>query len=881
MAFEKCAEEIAAAVGRDLTDKERNTLGKKVQAIVAHLEKKGGIDFQAEVLKATQALATQDKIEAIVAKRNAAINETQRAYLKDAVIHGSPTQPEEGVKALMEQSMANFPGSRGGVSMEIESLQNKYVQGVRGEIAKKNLTKIANSGAMDKEIMLAKFELSKAVPDEALLKSLPPEAVEMAKIYKSYGDRARVEANEAGANIGNLHGYIERRTHDSVNIAKAAGSEFPVGDKAHADAWVQDMKRWYNIADDLKDVPPQEHDKILYSLFEQFSNGYHLSFSEGGSSTGAGSMGKKMSHERVFTPKDAASEIAYQNKYGKDGTFAERFSAGLSSMGRDTAIMRKFGPNAKENLQGAVSDIMKHYTEQGRGDLATKAQKEFQSQMKYMWPVVTGEINHPGNSTAARLNQRVRNHIMKSKLVTAVLNSPSDLPAFAAAMTHTGHSDSMISGMGDAVQQSVGRYGKKITPEMQSRAAELRVSIDSQNKSISGAFISEMDADGKSSASTARFFELTGLTKHQDMLRTGAVDMVAFRHAEHSGKSFNELPPGMQRYFEQHKIGPDEWNAIRASEKVLDEEGRAYLSPDGVANLPDQTIASLIEAKGKEPTKSAIKKYRQDLETNYGRLFVDIAHMATTEPSKMNRAMMLRGTQPGTWEGEALRHFGLFKSFTVSFMQKSLGRELHGYSATRLPTHKALYKMMTSPEGGQIRGIANLMAWMTAMGYASMSLKDLAKGKEPRIPNDLAEAKKITVAAMTQGGAMGIYGDFLFGEVNRFGQTPIDTFLGPTFGLAKDISTFAYNIRDRDPTSKNYVHDRAAEAMRLALDNSGGAIPGYNLFYTRWALDYMFIYRLKEMMNPGYLKRMERKVKTEHDQDYIVPPSSVVPRGGF
>jgi len=35
------------------------------------------------------------------------------------------------------------------------------------------------------------------------------------------------------------------------------------------------------------------------------------------------------------------------------------------------------------------------------------------------------------------------------------------------------------------------------------------------------------------------------------------------------------------------------------------------------------------------------------------------------------------------------------------------------------------------------------------------------------------------------------------------------------------------------------------------------------------------------MMNPGYLKRMERKLKKEKQQEFLIPPSSVIDRGGF
>ena len=37
---------------------------------------------------------------------------------------------------------------------------------------------------------------------------------------------------------------------------------------------------------------------------------------------------------------------------------------------------------------------------------------------------------------------------------------------------------------------------------------------------------------------------------------------------------------------------------------------------------------------------------------------------------------------------------------------------------------------------------------------------------------------------------------------------------------------------------------------------------------------------MQEALNPGYLKRMESRVKRDNDQTYWMPPSSIVATGG-
>src|SRR3546814_9952408 len=142
---------------------------------------------------------------------------------------------------------------------------------------------------------------------------------------------------------------------------------------------------------------------------------------------------------------------------------------------------------------------------------------------------------------------------------------------------------------------------------------------------------------------------------------------------------------------------------------------------------------------------------------------------------------MRRGHRPGTIAGEILRFIGQFKSFPAAILQKTVGRELYGRgykpSAYGANPGRELSQALRSGNGEKL-GIAQLMVWTTLFGYGAMSAKDLLKGREPRP----ADEPMTWVAAMLQGGALGLYGDFLFGEANRFGGGVISSSLGPVVG---------------------------------------------------------------------------------------------------
>jgi hypothetical protein len=114
---------------------------------------------------------------------------------------------------------------------------------------------------------------------------------------------------------------------------------------------------------------------------------------------------------------------------------------------------------------------------------------------------------------------------------------------------------------------------------------------------------------------------------------------------------------------------------------------------------------------------------------------------------------------------------------------------------------------------------------------------------------------------MLQGGGAGIYGDFLFGEFNRFGRSPVETAAGPAAGTAADVlALWAKLVRGQAD---------GGDALRLALGNT----PFMNLFYTRVALDYLFLYELQEAVSPGTLRRLERRTERETGQTYFARPS--------
>jgi hypothetical protein len=348
------------------------------------------------------------------------------------------------------------------------------------------------------------------------------------------------------------------------------------------------------------------------------------------------------------------------------------------------------------------------------------------------------------------------------------------------------------------------------------------------------------------------------------MRRTSLESMGRF-FGESSVSDFASLSERTRRTLERFRIGEKEWNTLR---KGVREEsgGEKFLTPQAIRDLEPEAFQSLastrIRALKAEAATSGkveglerrvqrvLEDTREDMANRIQQLYADEVNSAVISPDARTLAFVRQGQQAGTPMGEALRLFWQFKTFGIAVIQRAFLREFYGYGKG------AGGRFGTS----EMRGLAILMVGSTAFGYIAMTAKDMLKGRGPRPVDD----KATWAAAMTQGGGLGIYGDFLFGQSNRFGQGFLQTLGGPTVGKADQAFQLWSDFKSGD--------DVAAKAVKFGINNT----PYANLFYTRMAADYLFLYELQEAMNPGYLRRMERKVEQDTGSEWWLRPSETV-----
>ena len=831
MAMQDCLNVIKAAAGEGkITDKQAEQLLSDIDDFITM--KKKALD--PENLDATIAAHLQQRMNdsilaAAIEKRNALINAKviAKAFQRvEAFGHAA-----DGLSALLVGSVKSNVGSKLSIDAEGKALASKYLGRLINDLDKKGALEIFASGKIDDDIARELWEIR---PDGTPGKTNNPAAQVIAEVIHKYQIAAVERLNRAGAYINPRPGYLFRQTHDQTKLRDAG------------------YENWRNFIMDKLDSEATfgtaDPEEFLKGAYRGLSTGLHKRFNGEGESnhlhgfTGPANIAKKASQERILHFKDADSFMAYNEAFGtknlRDGVIG-----GLEHMARNTALMEGLGTNPVANFDRILTELKTKYRDDPKM-MDALSSKSLMNQLKE----VDGTTRIAGSVSMAKIGSITRAVQNMAKLGGALISSISDLPTQAAELRYQGVPlftaytetlTNLFKGRGDAERKELARL--------------LGVGIDGIVGDIHARFGSQDSVPGRMAKLQQRFFKLNGMAWWDDTNRTGTALIMSNHLAENAAKTWDKLDPKIQNVLRQYDIKAGEWEIYRKY-GVQDHQGTKYMTSDGLSDMTDADVAAYLKSQtGKEPTKRQVQEGRDELISRLDSYFQDRSDHAVPKPGAAERAIMQQGTSAGTLEGEALRMIMQFKSFPISMARRALGREIYG----------------TVDGKTDIGALVHLMVATTLFGYTSMVLKDLLKGREPRqFQGDLAKDTKLMFAAMSQGGGLGIYGDFLFGEYSRYGRSFLSTLAGPTFGQIDDLAEIWTRVRKGE--------DVGANVLRMAVNNT----PFINLFYTRQAMDYLFLYELQEMVNPGYLRRMESRIMRENDQRFFVPPSQEVPYGG-
>lgn len=706
----------------------------------------------------------------------------------------------------------------------IRGMRQEFFGPLVRELDEAGVMKILKRGdaAFERDVRKEIFALDNGQPHAT--KNTQAQAA--AKAISKFNDTTRNAMNDAGAWIGRLDDYIAFQSHDQGKLRKA-------GFEAWQEFVVPRLSQ--RTFAELPDTTPEALTEYLRQIYNNLKNGVHETSQPGtiAGFTGPGNLAKRVSHERKLVFKDAEARSDYDETFGR-GNLMDNIVRSGNSAARNVALMQRWGTNP----QAMFDKLNSEYLAAANRRDDEKAVKALQGAFNQrMMAVVDGTAQVPQDVTLANITSWAQAFQTVTKLGGVVLSSIPDIAVNAATLRHNGVG--LFASYANSITSLIPNAGRRQV------AYDASVAIDGALQSLAST-IHGTDITGRASKLVDFFHKVNFLEWWTTSMKNGVGTMLTHNLARNAAADFGALSPRLQRTLGQYGIGEVEWGKVRGlAQKAAD--GREHILP------------SMIEDAA---TRQKFQTY-----------VADQISIAMTEPDAYSRTITTWGTQAGTIGGTMARLMMQFKSYPITFMTRTLAREWRDVKT------------------GDVGGMASLIASVSLLGFVSSELKDMAKGREPRSARMLRgeagyeDYAGAVFAALKQGGGLGFYGDFLFGQPNRFGGPVSDLVLGPSFGTADDAGKLLQGLIQatavRNPRD-NPERDLPMQAIKFFRDNAGalGIVPGMapaallNTFYGRLALDTLVIHRLQEAVNPGYQTRYEDRIRREQHREFWLAPTN-------
>jgi len=906
VSLEPCFLEAAKLLGRESlsTDEKRQV----VRSLKEVIDEQGKIRFSGENTERVQAAVARireaEKHSALVQQRNSLRN-LKTVFKEIESLNQWKEAPGKGVFARFVSSMVDKKGARDSLQAKVGSHVERRSTAFFTDLLKKGVLEDFVSKKFNGEVAEAIHVLNQEKPDLDAFAKFPENVRKMATVSLDHLEAGRLEHNAVGGDQGKLWGRISKKSWDDLKIRKAAGGAIPAGDKAHVQAFINDFKSALDLDMTFPGKDTASIDKVLAEVFVERSNGVHLRFEESAPQRGSGpSVARRGSKERQFFFKSAKDEMRMMEKYAKSSNLLENIMSEIQFTARDTAIMKEMGPNPIGNMEAAIQQTMKDLRNQVKADGSNAAeigakqadlQKTWDTVQKKIWPQITGEVNIAVNGTTAKASALIRTMGRVIDLPFAAVSSLADTITTASRLNYASGRDTFMAGKIASVASDFARAVKASREEIAHAMSSYALASEVMNAYIHtadhGGVVGVADKLAKMQA------KYSGMNRWVDAVRLGAVTHQARFHLLQAGTSFENLPEGLASSLKQSGITAADWDLIRLNKGVDKVFGSEVMSLSAVRDIPLEQFESqgLVKAKlenlnslgvgenelAKRRTQ-ILEEARTSLADKYHAHFYDLAHDAASTPGYREQAVLNMGLKKGTLPGEVARHATTYKGFTFSYMFRHFGRELYGYTDQAVSLPQALSDMATLKNKSGAAGAANMIVFGTTSGILISYLNELARGKTISAPESADDYSKIVISGMLRSGALGFAGDIALGEAKtRYGHSALETFLGPSYTRLSDITNMVFDYKkdvmsgEMDSKWEKFVNRAGSFVMRNTLP---AVAPGP---LARTAFNYLIMYRANEMLSPGYLQRMEERLKQEQNKEFLIPPSSVIPTGGF
>jgi hypothetical protein len=432
-----------------------------------------------------------------------------------------------------------------------------------------------------------------------------------------------------------------------------------------------------------------------------------------------------------------------------------------------------------------------------------------------------GRLSGVGNRVFAGFMSGTRSFLASTNLGGALISAvPGDTVNFAMAARFRG----LDSGR---IVADVAREFAKHDPDREALAARLGVVSHAATRTAIGTkqFGDQMFGTGPFQRAADFVIRAQRLHAWDSAISTAFPMEFMASIGDRAGKAFDELDEPFKRFLTDYGFTPEEWGRLSGGQ-MLDAGKAKFLMPDG---LDGALRAKLMSAVGDEK---------------------QFAYLAGG--SNRVHAMTASGAKAGTLQGELSRGFFMFKTFPLSMMMT------HGIRAAQEASQ------------GRMGQATQLIIGMTLAGALSVEAKQVLQGKDPL---DMAHPAFWGEAAL-QGGALGIYGDFLRDTFSRSGTSLGETLSGPLGQIPAAIGELGGAI------TRNVADGRPQTIGAALARDVQRFTPGSSLWYARLIFSRTIVDNLQRMLDPSYAKsfaRAQQRAQKLYGQNFWWAPGEKAP----
>lgn len=665
----------------------------------------------------------------------------------------------------------------------------------------------------------------------------------MAEAWMQTAEALRQRFNKAGGAIAKLEHWGLPQEHNRRAVARAGGHKDKAAAKA---AWIDYTKPLLDPAR-MKHpltgaaLTPAELDATLDHVWRSIVSEGWNEREASRQATGRGALANQRLDHRYLVFKDAASWLQYSSDFGGGKHPFAAMMRHVTVMARDIASMEIFGPNpdatfewlkqrvAREAANAAAGDPAQFPTVHPKTGLSFGRDGEQNyanravARAEAMWKQVRGTANMPVDTALAAVVDGAANLVTSSTLGSASLTAVTDLGYQKWARGFAGIGGSVLK---DVVSQFSSMSRREAV-------AGGLIAESMQNTLLNEArYVGAMAGPEWTRWLADRTLTWSGLAPWTQAGRHAMGLAIQTEFGSRVKLGFAELPDALRLTLERWGFDAGDWDKIRAA-KPQSVRGAKFLRPQDIADAG-----------------------HEGLDERYLEMLLGEVEFAVPSGTLRARSIVAGDTRPGTLHGAMVRVGGQFKSFAVVVAMLQGGRILHEVTG-----------------GRAARGVAyagGLLVATTLMGAVAMQLKAVAAGRDPRDMTD----PNFWGQAILQGGGLGIFGDFLFGEINRFGRGLGTTLAGPLAERGTDLINLTVgNIAE-------LAEGKDTHFAREALDFAHRNAPGASIWYARLAAERLVIDQLKYLADPQAMKRFrarEQFFKKHYGQESWWRPGRAVP----